>query len=304
MALTKVTYSMIEGISLNVNDYGADPTGVTDSTTAIQSAIDAALANGQKVVAIGTYKISSKVVIKGDTDFSQAIFNVVSAPPIAVEISSGNAPDPTTIIENCVIWLPKEINNTTKPATGWAGQGYGVRVVNAYSCQIFVGYIGGFSRGLFITSKNTNGTVYTNFYLGHLDTNAINLMLSPLDATSWTNENNFFGGRFGFNSAEGTDVANTSQIFIDQSTTVSNNNIFYKPSLEGDVPQYHFICYGSYNTIIQGRWEAATPKVLYASTNSNEGSKNAIIDGYFVDNIVFVDDKHLYYQVKTDNDES
>lgn len=39
MALTKVTYSMISGASVNVLDFGADPTGTTDSTNAIALAI-------------------------------------------------------------------------------------------------------------------------------------------------------------------------------------------------------------------------------------------------------------------------
>lgn len=42
MSLTKVTNSMINGASVNVLDFGADPTGITDSTASIQSAIDAA----------------------------------------------------------------------------------------------------------------------------------------------------------------------------------------------------------------------------------------------------------------------
>jgi hypothetical protein len=39
MSLTKVSYSMINGASVNVLDFGADPTGVTSSTAAIQAAI-------------------------------------------------------------------------------------------------------------------------------------------------------------------------------------------------------------------------------------------------------------------------
>jgi hypothetical protein len=39
MTLTKATYSMIEGAQINVLDYGADPTGVADSTAAIQAAL-------------------------------------------------------------------------------------------------------------------------------------------------------------------------------------------------------------------------------------------------------------------------
>jgi hypothetical protein len=45
MALTKVTYSMINGAPVNVLDYGADPTGVSNST----AAINAAIATGQSV---------------------------------------------------------------------------------------------------------------------------------------------------------------------------------------------------------------------------------------------------------------
>ena len=40
MALTKASYSMIAGAAINVIDFGADPTGVADSTAAIQAAIN------------------------------------------------------------------------------------------------------------------------------------------------------------------------------------------------------------------------------------------------------------------------
>lgn len=39
MSLTKASYSMITGAPINVLDFGADPTGVTDSTSAIQAAL-------------------------------------------------------------------------------------------------------------------------------------------------------------------------------------------------------------------------------------------------------------------------
>lgn len=40
MSLTKATNSMIQGAPANVLDYGADPTGATDSTAAIQAALN------------------------------------------------------------------------------------------------------------------------------------------------------------------------------------------------------------------------------------------------------------------------
>jgi len=77
MSLTKVSYSMIQGSSANVLDFGADPTGATDSTVAFQAALDAAKgANGtgagRTVFSIyiptppgGFYKISSTLLVDG-----------------------------------------------------------------------------------------------------------------------------------------------------------------------------------------------------------------------------------------------
>ena len=63
MSLTKVTYSMVRGASINVLDYGADPTGIADSADAIQAANDAAEVDGNAVFfPAGTY-LSSKTLI-------------------------------------------------------------------------------------------------------------------------------------------------------------------------------------------------------------------------------------------------
>ena len=60
MSLTKVSYSMIEGAIANIIDYGADPTGVADSTAAIQAAI-----NASKSVYIppGTFKVTAPIIL-------------------------------------------------------------------------------------------------------------------------------------------------------------------------------------------------------------------------------------------------
>ena len=57
MALTKVTYSMISGASVNVLDFGADPTGVADSTAALTAAEAKAFADSAILyLPPGTYK--------------------------------------------------------------------------------------------------------------------------------------------------------------------------------------------------------------------------------------------------------
>lgn len=62
MSLTKVPFSMIEGASANVLDYGADPTGVADSTSAIQAALDSGA--GSVYLPEGTYLFSTLTVNK------------------------------------------------------------------------------------------------------------------------------------------------------------------------------------------------------------------------------------------------
>lgn len=69
MSLTKVSYSMITGAPINVLDRGADPTGVADSTSAIQSALN----DGYEIYfPKGTYKVTTltfpahQVILQGD----------------------------------------------------------------------------------------------------------------------------------------------------------------------------------------------------------------------------------------------
>jgi hypothetical protein len=60
MALTKATYSLINGASINVLDYGVTGDGVTNDTVAIQAAIDNAVVQNKAVYfPSGTYIISS-----------------------------------------------------------------------------------------------------------------------------------------------------------------------------------------------------------------------------------------------------
>lgn len=66
MSLTKVSYSMITGASVNVKDYGAVGDGSTDDTTAIQAAITAVATTGQGLyISAGTYKITAVLTSAG-----------------------------------------------------------------------------------------------------------------------------------------------------------------------------------------------------------------------------------------------
>lgn len=63
MSLTKVSYSMITGSPVNVLDFGADPTGVADATSAFTSA--QGTGNVQVYVPAGTYKLNGLRILNG-----------------------------------------------------------------------------------------------------------------------------------------------------------------------------------------------------------------------------------------------
>lgn len=69
MSLTKVSYSMIKGASVNVLDFGADPTGVADSTVAIQAAVNANNGLCSIYFPSGTYKVTSTITFAYDRYF-------------------------------------------------------------------------------------------------------------------------------------------------------------------------------------------------------------------------------------------
>lgn len=72
MSLTKVSFSMITGAYVNVLDYGADPTGATDSSAAFQAAIDEAA--GKYVYApAGTYRINTQLTYNTSTVFAPGL---------------------------------------------------------------------------------------------------------------------------------------------------------------------------------------------------------------------------------------
>lgn len=89
MSLTKVSYSMIQGAPVNVLDFGADPTGVADSTAAIQAAIDS-ISAGVVSIPIGTFRTIATINMKngvslvGAGSYATVLQNVTTAPIITV----------------------------------------------------------------------------------------------------------------------------------------------------------------------------------------------------------------------------
>ena len=78
MALTKTTNRMMEGAYVNVLDYGADPTGSSDSTSEIQAAIDAAGAN-TVYVPDGTFLVNPDTSLRLGSNQTMCIDGTIQA---------------------------------------------------------------------------------------------------------------------------------------------------------------------------------------------------------------------------------
>ena len=260
-------YVYAQNISILDTQTGVDPTGVAECSTAVQAAIDAAEAANKKLVSTGgTFLLSSKVVLKGDCDLSLALFNIDGAPTIGVEISTGDAANPTTYLSNKTMFLPT-IYNLDKPATGWVGQGIGLRVVNAQTCEIHLGKIYGFAVGAQFTAYS-QGCVYNSFFLKQMYNNLVQIQLAPGNASGWVNENTFYNGSLLYISGEGTNISGARQVLLTHfaSGNIINNNRFFGVAFEGDGPEYVVEDQGSQNHYIYCRWEATTNKVYLNGT--------------------------------------
>lgn len=92
MALTKVSFSMISGAPQNVLDYGADPSGGLDSSTAIQEAVNAAgEAGGAVYLPAGVYLVRTTISLPSNV--------VVYGEGIASELRRDTSVTPFDILE-------------------------------------------------------------------------------------------------------------------------------------------------------------------------------------------------------------
>lgn len=236
---------------------------VLDHTTSIVEAIAEAKLSGRRLTGRGVFSTNAKIVINCAFDGSDMTFRVKDAPAVAVEVSTGSAANPTDIFSLTTelgIILPSVIN-TTKPVTGWAGQGIGVRYVNIQNMKITERLVENFAVGVLHTSF-TQGCGYTNVQGGYLRNNGVNRRATIGDASgAFTNRWDIYGGRYFHSSAEGTEVAGVMHIDIDAPSAgnIINDFNFFGASLEGNAQQYHVRVGGNAINFVGCRWESTAP---------------------------------------------
>lgn len=277
----------------DIQAFNADPNNSADSTTFINAALAAAKAAGGRAYCTrGTFKTTAQISTLGaDFDFSNCTFSVNGNPAVAFDVSSDGTGSPTGIVTGANMAFPA-ITNNAKPGTGWAGTGTGIRLVNVQDSTInLTNQVYGFETGMLITSFGGSGSgVYDTIINPSFFSNHVSIKIGPGDASSWTNQITFIGGRLSIASAEGPSIAGAYLVYVQKSDTHGPNNILFEGvAMEGDGPQYYVVNGGEAIKFHQCRWEttATTPTVLYQNNAgfATEGTDNVIDGGYGVWNV-------------------
>jgi hypothetical protein len=259
---------------------GVDATGTNECAAAINAALATILAAGQRAYAKGTFKIASTVTIAGNADLGDATFNYTGTSGTAILVGSATLGDENTGV-HLRVTCPVVVA-TAKTVTGWAQVTgtIGIDLSNVSSSIIEVPLVTNFETNLRCYGKGA-GFAYNSVTIGHLANGKVSHLLDA-DSTGWCNENTFMVGRYSHVSDEGSNVVGTRQLVLNVCTNPINNNTFLSPCFEGNTAEFHASIGGIYNRLIQGRWEATTPKVQWAS----DSSANTIDGGYGAGSIV------------------
>lgn len=194
MSLTKVTYAMIDGATLNVLDFGAVGDGVADDTAAIQAAITAAGTTHPLYFPEGTYLTNATLDFRNVTVQADAAY-----------ISGNHA--------NIIVIAGGNSNTSSNPTQNF----YSVTRVGGVTSTPDVRIIG--AKGQYITiqrseyvqlyadtdDSNGGSIAYSSFHFRFVDTLELTTNPSPTGSTTqWINENQFYLNRVRTLNVSGT----------------------------------------------------------------------------------------------------
>ena len=263
---------MVKGLPVNIIDYGADPTGVLDSTTAINNAITFALTfNGEVIFPSGTYKVTDTIKMFC-TDAGQGV-NLTgqgggrTANSRATLMWEGNAPTGAIIhlrgANNCVV---DNINTYSPNIDTYPFQG----AIFVQSGQTFGGPS---SSGVQLKNCVVNGGIGTGSYAVKIGDN--NLQVSEVfcenifaqggyssNLASYVTQNGFV---IGSNNTKDMSFYSCGQIFF------VNAGVYYEhgisgwhiwENLGGGFSAYDFYINGNGNLLILGGGSEGSQKFL------------------------------------------
>ena len=165
MALTKVSYSMIQDGFVDIRDFGAacdwNGTTGTDDTAAIQAAINYGIANKKAVFFPGMSKITSPVRVAADTRGLQ-IFGV-DRRNTGIHNASTSAGDALIIGNSSTDTYDISIHDFRIEGNGNYTDGKGLAMYLCHHCQIqnvMVEFVG--SHGIYLSNVNQSTVINTH----------------------------------------------------------------------------------------------------------------------------------------------
>lgn len=283
---------------VSVKDFGADPgASAAVNTAAIQAAADYADSVGAYLGgAPGTYSINNTITLKCSGDLGEMTLSVagasLSGPAVLVGSTDSNSNTHIHLV------LPS-VNNTSQTGNNWSGAGSypGIELANLYYSKVTVNYIRGFLVGLDCSGYGFGFSGNTLLFSASIQDNQVGLRVQPKGADGWANDNLFLAPNIRVNSNFGSEVAGIRNIQIlpfdvtNSATSWPNQNIFIKPVLEGNPPEFHIEVAGTDNSFISPRLETilgVTQKIrLTGNASVIKTAYNTFTAGYLSATTVF-----------------
>jgi hypothetical protein len=212
---------------VSVLDFGADPTGVADSYSALANAAAQAASSGKALEITGTFKISAEWELS-------AVKTVIAHNATIVPTFDTGSAVKYVAASGAFIENMKLLGNLTVvwPTQDWTKERTSFYFSNVYNGEFHISSSKA-TRGI-VCLGNNKGVVYNDFYLGDFLNNSVGVWLDAVNATGWCNMNRFYGGFFyGDGNVTGSlYAAYAGHIYTASSPYQVNGNVFLYPSLE------------------------------------------------------------------------
>ncbi|MBI5972239.1 BppU family phage baseplate upper protein [Staphylococcus caledonicus] len=263
--------------------------GKTDDTVNLQKALDYCAKNNCIATFNETALITDTVNINCivDMPLGSILADTAGKPAIIY----GNDDD---YLKNHISTLPSVFSKVRSWDTP---NSMGIKVLNVLESHLTFGRVENFNVGIRMSA--TKSLCYNTFNIGSLINNKINLYVGQENDLSWINENQFNGGRYAHYSNEGKNMDGIYQIYVakpDTNPYMINNNLWTKPSIEGEVAKIGVRLQGMYNTFFNARFEKNenTPYTINFFSNSADKPTqfNTILSGYQSAQVQIVEDDY------------
>lgn len=295
LSFDELTYEQKQELSrpdvfIDLKSFDVKSDGVIDDTEAIKKGLKYCEDNGYIATLEGNCRITDTIQTSAHLYMPNATLTseVLNKPTLLYG-------DDSKYLRNAETYFPNVISKTTS----WGNNTSGIYLTNVLESRLYFKNIRGFSKGLEVTA--TKSFAYNEIFIGHLEHNKYNLFLHQTNDTSWINENQFIGGRFSHWEDAGLDVDDVHHILTytpDKNPYSINNNVWLKPSVEGDVPRIGIKVMGTYNLFLNARYEknkGANFKFQYYSRLTSKPTQyNVIFYGYHSSEIEIIEDNACF----------